>query len=183
MSLLENKPLLYTLIGSLAFCRFVAVPVFEWQQQQLNDISSLQSRLQKSAVLAENATSYETSVTELKAANEQMASSFVAAGEALPSQLSVQKQLESIAKRNGVDLRSINWLPVRSENGVNLLTAKLVIRGKSSDVIGMHLDLSRFSKVSEIVKFELQMRSWSGGSGTKMNAEIDMVIYQLQEAA
>ena len=179
MRLLDNKPLLYALIAVLAACRFLVVPIIQWQNQTLAETNKAQQRYQKTLNLLHNRTAFSTQLQQLQTDNLAMGSQLLAPGPVLPTQLRLQREIEAKAKQLGIQVRGINWLEPIKQGQLRQLRAKIALMAKSQELVEFHLFLQNYPKASQIEDLNIRPERWRQGHSRKVSASFEFTLYQL----
>jgi hypothetical protein len=101
-------------LGALAILillKFVAVPLFDWQNEQLNNLISLQKRASKSHSVIVNQAQITASQQKITAQLTAINKLFVAYKNEAEFKLVMQQQLEQTIAKNQLQINNSSWLP------------------------------------------------------------------------
>lgn len=156
---MSNKPLLIALLALLALMKFIIVPIFEWQDDILNQSQDLQFKLDKSKSYINNLDKLENQKVKLQEDLTVKLES-VERFQVLPRyQIAKQKQLEQLFAEKKMTIKSLVWRdPVELEKGMQL-SVVIQFSGKLKDYISMQMALAGYSSSIEIGIIGLSIRN------------------------
>jgi hypothetical protein len=180
MQAFKQYQLHLTLVAILLSLKFVVVPLFEWQDQQLLEIQLLNNKINR----IDNVLNNRAQILEHQSALKQMLADnsnvFFKTDTSTTFQLEQQQWLENKIKQHELDVSNIGWAPQQTLEEFNL-TAHLVqlnIDGKSNKVFKFLQELQAQKKYIAIQAFSVNFKSQNASNLGSARVRLNLAFYR-----
>jgi hypothetical protein len=144
MELFKRQPLLVGLLVLLLSIRLVIVPIFDWQNQSLEQTKSLQKKHQKTQVAILREDDNQAQSKKLEVQNTAIHALFFAAGSEAKFKLERQQWLEMLLVRHNFKANNIGWM-----NSVKVQNAELIKHSLQLGFQGQTINIPTFQSEVE----------------------------------
>ncbi|QFU23448.1 hypothetical protein FM038_015570 [Shewanella eurypsychrophilus] len=135
MELLSNRKNLLLIMAALASIRFIIVPLFDWQGQQVDEMRSLQSRLDKGQYLVSQSGYLAEVKQKLELAVSKQQAIFFDASNKNNTQLKQLQKIEKLIADNNLKVRNSRWLGQQDHDAYVEYRLEIGITGDLADFI------------------------------------------------
>ncbi|MDO6426501.1 hypothetical protein Q4489_05720 [Thalassotalea sp. 1_MG-2023] len=156
MSSVTRKNLLL-IVALLAVIRFVIVPIFEWQEEKIDDIDAKITRLDKAENVINRQAKLTTLLSDVQQSNEETEVLYHNFTSTNAMKLSLQQQVEKIFSQHSVKIKNFTW-PNELPGNITELRAKVFFDGNTKDLAKLHLALSAQTKLFNIAEWTIHIR-------------------------
>lgn len=180
MKLTQNN--LLVILGLIIFVKFVLVPVIEWQDEAVLQLSALHKRLNKSESFINELPKLTSEKEKLASYLNQLKSNVDTYSNISNYQIGKQKDIETLFKQNSLTIKSFNWQDtIETDKGSQL---KLMIQysGMLKDFLSLHLQMSKFNQSVEVTNLGLNIRGQDEASMGIITGSIVFVFTPFKEA-
>lgn len=149
MSSLLTKQNLIPVVAVLVLLKFIAVPVWEWQESKISEIQQLKGRLDRAELLSSKGGELQEVLEAAKESNVAKAKSLYIVDDLAALKLNKMNELDQLLSSYNVRITSSSWM---SETGdvIKKFNLKVGVRGKTKEVIQAILALRKLEKLSSI---------------------------------
>lgn len=184
MQEIKKHKMALSLIALLVSIKFILIPILEWQDEQLVEISLLEKQTSRIDKVLDNKQQIEDYSARLKntlASSEQL---FLLASDSSAFELAQQQWLESKLKQYDLDANNIGWTPPYQDADSKLQghNVQLNIDGKTTNIIAFIQDLQSQLHYIEIQAFNISLKRQSNlrlGTG---RTRLNLVFYRWEQA-
>ncbi|QIR15142.1 hypothetical protein [Shewanella aestuarii] len=156
MSEFSNKKNLLIIVGILVFAKFVALPVWEWQDSKVTKIQQLKDRLDKADSLSEQGSDFQKILSEAKDHNQNLLASINVTQDISSLKLKKMEELDKLLGIHDVKVTTSSWM-AESGTDLTILNLKLGIRGKTKNVIKALLNIRQMTEVITLQDLSLRL--------------------------
>lgn len=183
--MLQNKPLLLSIIGLLALIRFVLLPLHQHQQVLYQQLESLNKRLQRSEALVQQQQQLQLLQSEQKQQLTVLLQPFPKVSSSSQYRLQLQQQLQQLAAGHGAAVTFFDWLSDAPLQVFNIQRARISLRitGPAANVMQAHAMIEQ--QYPHFIQRDLR-GSWRGSLTPQSEVELTLLFeadYQLAEAS
>lgn len=172
-------------IAILLLLKFLLVPLFDWQNQQLSNITNLQKRVSKSQNVITNQSQISQSQQRITAQLKAINSLFIDYKNDAEFKLAMQQQIEQRLASNQLQINNSSWLPTIAVANDQLMRHQLRLNIK-----GTLLNVKNFITVLESAPPQVALKTFNinikGQSSEQLgytNGTIDLAFYMQQPSA
>lgn len=162
--MLNNKPLLLSIVGVLFLLKFVFVPVLDWQDRAIIETAALQTKIEKSQAYITELPEMREYKAQLQVTLNELKHSVDTYNDPSRYQISKQKQLEALCKEHKLTMTSTNWQDVVKTETGSTFQLQVQFKGMLRDFITLHMQLNAMGPSVEVRNLGLNMRSQSAKS-------------------
>lgn len=158
--MLKNKKTLLLILGALVATKWVILPIFEWQNQKLDELSIAYALLQKSEDAIRQQNNYLARASAIKSELKKGEGYFFANTDNI--RLQIQRELEELWSRYNVSVKGFQYLDSSIENENSKLTKYIMdidVEGNIFDFIEMHQALSQLETTPRFYITEFNLSS------------------------
>ncbi|WP_286271768.1 hypothetical protein [Thalassotalea hakodatensis] len=178
MSTLRNRKNLLLVVALLAAIRFIVVPVFDWQQENIDDITAKATRLNKAENVIARKETLAVSLTDVEKINERTKTLYHSFSSTNEMKLSLQQQVEKKFSQHKVKIKNFTW-PNELEGDIKELRAKIFFEGDTNDIALLHMDLSDQATFFNIVEWTIYIRRMKENSLGEASGSLVFSAYNL----
>ena len=178
MKLNQNNLLL--ILGMILLIKFVLYPVIEWQDETVQQLSSLNKKLIKSKNFINELPQLESEREKLSSYLAELKDSVDTYSDISTYQIGKQKEIETLFTDTGMVIKSFNWQDsIKTEKGAQL---KLMIQysGSLKDFLKLHMMMGKFNQSIEITNLGLNIRGQEQGTMGVITGSIVFVFRPLE---
>lgn len=125
---MQNKPLLLVFLLALILIKFVALPVSEWQQQQLAELALLDNKLEKTKRLVQNRQDLEAAFSAVEKPYQEFISRVPQTSDKQKYRLEFQQHIETMLATHKVQLVSFSWQGDKPLEHADISEARIELR-------------------------------------------------------
>ena len=169
-------------LALLIVLKFIVVPLFDWQNEQLANLANLQKRVSKSQNVIANQTqitqSQQRISTQLKAIN----SLFINYKPEDEFKLAMQQQIEQTVANHQLQINTSNWLPsILVANGQLMRhQLRLSIKGQMLDFTKLITELESATPKAELKTFNINSKGQNDEQLGRVDGTIELAFYMQQ---
>jgi hypothetical protein len=178
MNRLMSRHNLLAVVAILVLIRFLVMPVFSWQQDQLLSLKVKTQQLSRLTFLIENQHQRQEKNAHYKDLLSR--ASDINFRDQDGAKLHIQKQVENIFDSNSVTMSGFDWI-LDSEGSVRRLRASVKFKGSSTRIIKTFWDLSRHEKFMRQLDWKFRFKSVSSKTLGSASGSIILEFYALPE--
>jgi uncharacterized membrane protein YcgQ (UPF0703/DUF1980 family) len=173
---MKKNIVLITILSVLVLVKFVLVPVFDWQNNKMEQITQLERKIKKSK-------DYIVRLPEMTAQQEQLTTVINTYKEQTDTyndigryKLNKQRQLEALFSQYNVEIKALNWRDeVSTEQGISI-PMYLQFTGQLKSFINLKLDILASGSNIELEKFNLNIAGQLEKSLGRVNGNLTIVF-------
>lgn len=185
MQVQNKRKQMLSVLAVLLIARFVVVPVFDWQQQQITQIESQNNKLAKVQRVIARLPEISAELDKLQQSNQKLQALYANQASALAFKLQQQQRIEELFKVHNIEVKNFNWV-AEIPGEITQLRAKVFFSGKSKDLALLQLAIARLPKLLNVGEWTLQIRRMDGHSLGKVTGNLLLIAYNIpavQESA
>lgn len=153
MSILNNRPLLLSIIGVLVTVKFVVQPIFAWQDDVANKLTRQSQQLNKGLTLIENQEELRNQLDTLREKRVTLSEGLLGIDrDSTGYQLRVQRLIDELLEKNKLKARNSNWFTPVSDGVKEEQRVEIALSGKQKDFIKFLLDIENTKPKLAIVQ-------------------------------
>lgn len=176
---LKQHKLLLVLIAVLTFMKFILVPMYTWQNEELSRSLLLNKQLEKteSAISTQNDT--QVKLEEINRLIESSNELFHVVEDINTFQLNVQKNIQNRAEQHRLTVLSVGWLQSLKVESLNSeqYNLNLLLKGRSSEFLSFVAELETLKPKIQINTFDLQLRGATESDMGTVEAKVQLIFY------
>lgn len=181
MELLKRQPILLSLLVILLSCRFIVVPIIDWQNQSLEQTQGLQKKQQKTEIAIHREADNQEQLQVLEKQNIDFQALFFIATSETKFKLERQQWLEALLAKHNLKGTNIGWS--NSSNVINTEVIKhslqLRLEGNASDLPKFQYEIESTEQWIEINNFTVFFRKQINLNLGRIRASYQINFYQL----
>lgn len=125
---MQNKPLLLLFLLALILIKFVALPLSEWQQQELAELALLDNKLEKTKRLVKNREELEAAFAAVEKPYQAFISQVPQTADKQQYRLEFQQRIEAMLATHKVQLVSFSWQGDKPLEQADISEARIELR-------------------------------------------------------
>jgi len=184
MAELKKHALLLSLMAILIIAKFIVVPIFDWQNNELQNIKLLAKKQQKITQVLNGQDNTANSNATLKSINKLGDSIFFTYQTESAFKLKQQKMFESLLAKHYVQSERIGWqvtteLPNLSATQYQL---QLSVKGQTHNVVSLLAELENHNKLIEIKDFNVNFKGQNEIALGQIFGDLTLRLYAMNKA-
>jgi len=176
---LKKHAVALTIIGFLVLIKFIFIPIFDWQNQQLAEMSLEQRKLEKVKLLMQSREVLSIQYSRLDKRLHKLNKRFYSQQNAEKFKRQQQKTIEAELKAQQLKIKNIGW-QTTIENIDAPLTQYSVnysFSGKGEDVVNYILSINANEKYSQLAVLHISFAKQRKGRLGRLSARLRRVFY------
>lgn len=155
----NQKSLLILLLLVLAAIRFLGVPFYDYQTEQITQLNLTSKQLERANRLLDMDISQEH-ITEVSDRLREYESDFIQYTNANTFRLQAQTAIQSATETNAAQLELFDWLSSeeRYQGYLQVHQARIVLQGATQDIVQAQLAIQECVRGVKVLEFALQER-------------------------
>ncbi len=166
MEELKQHKFALSFIGLLVIARFIILPLLEWQDGMMTDISLLKNKSERIDNVLAGRDQTSQYLQDLQKIVRQRDKLFLPIENDSSFQLQRQQWLEQKMAEHNLTMNNIGWLPSQpqEEVDVRIFSAQLNLKGKTVDVIAFIQDIQSQTNYIAVQSLNMGLRFHSDGN-------------------
>ena len=162
--------------------KFLIVPLFDWQNSQLAQLTNLQKRAVKSQNVIVNQSQINQAQQIINAQLEAVNSLFVDYQRESEFKLAMQQQIEQTISNNQLQINTSSWLPSITVANNQLIRhqLRLNLKGKIRDFINLITLLESKTPKAELKSLNINLKGQNNESLGRVEGTIELAFYMHQ---
>jgi len=167
-------------IALLVIIKFVIIPVFDWQDEQLIEIQLLQKKISRIDGVLENRGEIEQYRNQLEKLLADTDDVFLTSGNVATFQLEQQQWLEDKIKLHGLDVSNIGWSPQQTQAKFNVTAhnVQLNVDGKTIQIMSFLQDIQAQKNYIAIQAFSFNFKRQEKLNLGSASVRLNLVFYR-----
>ncbi|WP_165724812.1 GspMb/PilO family protein [Pseudoalteromonas sp. SA25] len=169
-------------LALLIVLKFIVVPLFDWQNEQLANLANLQKRVSKSQNVIANQTQITQSQQRISAQLKAINSLFINYKPEDEFKLAMQQQIEKTVANQQLQINTSNWLPSILVANKQLMRhqLRLSIKGKMLDFTKLITELESVTPKAELKTFNINSKGQNAEQLGRVDGIIELAFYMQQ---
>ena len=169
-------------LALLIVLKFIVVPLFDWQNEQLANLANLQKRVSKSQNVIANQTQITQSQQRISAQLKAINSLFINYKPEDEFKLAMQQQIEKTVANQQLQINTSNWLPSILVANKQLMRhqLRLSIKGKMLDFTKLITELESATPKAELKTFNINSKGQNAEQLGRVDGIIELAFYMQQ---
>lgn len=175
--------LAFGLLATLLLLKFLLVPLFDWQNEQLSNITNLQKRASKSQNVITNQSQITQSQQRITAQLNAINSLFIGYKNDAEFKLAMQQQIEQSLANNQLQINNSSWLP-----SINVANEQLMRHQLRLSIKGTLLNFKNFITLLEstppqvaLKTFNINLKGQNSEQLGQVEGTIELAFYMLPQ--
>ncbi len=166
----------------LVSLKFIVVPLIDWQNTQLAQLTNLEKRAAKSQNVIANQGQISQSQQSINAQLEAINELFVNTQREGEFKLAMQQQLEQTVASNQLQINTSSWLPSIAVANNQLIRhqLRLNLKGKMRDFINLITLLESKTPKAELKSLNINLKGQNNKSLGRVEGTIELAFYMHQ---
>ncbi|MGL1957058.1 MAG: hypothetical protein OCD00_07055 [Colwellia sp.] len=183
MAELKQHAWLLVLLAFLLVAKFIIVPVYQWQDTQLAEISLLERKQGKISSVLKEKNNTAKFKHKLESALQQTDGLFFPFQEDAKFKLNQQKMLESLLSKYNLTVQHVGWQVARSKDSLLLTSYPILIRfsGKTTDAIKFLAAIEMNSQRIGVEEFNFSFKRQSDKALGRINGSVTLMLFMEKE--
>jgi hypothetical protein len=179
MSELKQHAWLLFLIAILVIAKFFVIPIFDWQNAVLSEITLLEKKQNKISNVLEQQDDNAKANAQLSLILTEVEQLFFPSQTEAIFKLEQQKVLESLLNKHNLNSENIGWQATNRIDLLDVIRYSIQIRftGQSTDTIEFITALEANKQRIEVVDFNLTLKGQRAQKLGRMNASVTLFFY------
>jgi len=179
---LLNKRIMLPILAVLLIVRFILVPIFTWQQEQIEQIDAKSQRLNKSSNVIARIPLIKESLGQLKLKNNQLQKIYYNHASLNGLKLQLQQQIETLFTQHNIKVKNFTWVAEISGDLIQE-RARISYEGTTKDFARLQLAIARLPKLLNVVQWTMNIRGMKELSLGKVVGRIVLTAYNVSPIA
>ncbi|MBE0360565.1 MULTISPECIES: hypothetical protein [Pseudoalteromonas] len=172
-------------LGALALLiilKFIIVPLFDWQNEQLSQLANLQKRASKSQNVIINQNQISKSQQQINAQLKAINSLFISYKSEAEFKLAMQQQIEQTIASKQLQINTSSWLPSLLVANGQLMRhqLRLNIKGSTLNYIKLITLLENTAPKAELKTFNINLNGQNNEQLGRVEGTIELAFYMQQ---
>lgn len=177
----NKRKLMLSVLAVLLIVRFVVVPIFDWQQQQIAQIASQSKKLAKVNRVIDRLPQISQALQNLQQSNQALQSHYYKSASLQAFKLQGQQQIERLFKVHNLQVKNFNWV-TDIPGTITQLRARISFSGKTKDLAMLQLALARQTKLLDIGQWTLRIKRMNDHSLGDVTGNFLLTAYYISPA-
>lgn len=176
MTRLVTQKQLLIIAGLLLAVKFLFLPLWVWQADQINRLQAKSVKLHKVLMVLEKQSIYAESVTQIKAQMFESAERFYA--DNARTKLKIQTDIEDIFQRHQLAVEGFDWI-LDSPQPVRVLRATVRFSGATESMIRSFWDMTQLPTWAKHVESNQQLKDYGDNNIGGTRGQVTLEFYAL----
>ena len=176
-SWLKRKNLL-VMMACLLVVKFFVMPILGWQSANIEKYSAKYRQLEKLNGIVSQQSGYEEMLRRLE--QQLLTSVSLMYTDNQSAELTIQKDVEDVFTRNGLDISTFNWV-IDTPGDVRVLRAKIFFSGHNQQIIKTMWDLSMLPKIVRQLSWHYHISYLAADQIGKTNGNLTLEFYAVAD--
>jgi hypothetical protein len=171
--------LAFSVIAILILLKFVIVPIFTWQNQQLSHLANLQKRASKSHSVITNQALIKASQQQVTAQLSSINELFITYQNEAEFKLTMQQKIEQKVEKYQLQITNSSWLPsiVVANELLIRHQLRLTIKGEMLNFISLVTLLESSTPKSELKSLNVNLKGQSRSNLGVIEGTLELAFY------
>lgn len=174
----DKRKVMLGVLAVLLLARFILVPIFDWQQEQILAIETKQQRLVKTNNIIDRLPQINLALSELEANNLQQQQRYFEHASSNAFKLQLQQEIESVFTEHELKVTNFNWV-VEIPGEISQARAKIAFEGTTANFALLQLAIAQFPKLLNIAQWTLQINRMNNRSLGKVRGSLLLTAYNI----
>jgi len=173
-----KRNLMLAVLAVLLIARFILVPVFEWQQEQIDQIAAKAQRLVKTEHIVKRLPQINEALAQLKQSNQQQQVHYFKHDSMNRFKLQLQQKIENIFSQSNIKVTNFNWVAETTEQ-ITQARARVTFQGATKDFVLLQLAMAQLPELLNINQWDLHIKRMDTRSLGKANGNLVLTAYNI----
>lgn len=174
----NKRKLMLGVLGLLILIRFILIPVFDWQQEQINEINEKEQRLSKTDNIITRLPYVNAASDKLKKSNSKLQERYFNQPSLNTFKLQLQQKIEKLFSEHNLKVTNFNWV-IEIPGEITQVRAKISFEGTTKDFAELQLNIAQLPKLLEIAQWTLHVKRMNANSLGKVKGDILITAYNI----
>jgi len=174
----DKRKLMLSVLAILLIARFILVPIFDWQQEQILSLEAKQQRLVKTDDIISRLPQINVKLAELKTTNLQLQARYFEHTSSNAFKLELQQKIEALFSKYELKISNFSWV-VEIPNQISEARAKISFEGTTANYAMLQLAIAQSPKLLNVVQWTLQIKRMNSKSLGKVNGSLLLSAYSI----
>jgi len=162
----------------LLVARFILMPIIDWQQEQITQITAKEQRLIKTNNIIARLPQIHIALEQLKQGNKQQQSRYFNKASSNNFKLQLQQKVEALFSTHNLKVTNFNWVAEITEQIIQA-RAKITFEGTTKDFAMLELAIAQLPKLLSIKQWSLHIKQMNDHSLGNANGSIVLTAYNI----
>lgn len=157
----KHHPIKVGLLLSLLLIKFIVLPVFDWQNEQILILHQSQIKLSKTQAILAKESQMKNLIEQISKNIEPIERAFFNAPNELAFKLNLQQQIESTLSRFNLEQKNFSWLNKTHNADLSLTAQAFEVRltGDSYQLVHLISELEAQDKLFQLLQFNVDFKA------------------------
>jgi len=153
----DKRKLMLVVLAVLLITRFILVPIFDWQQEQIDQIKEKEQRLVKTNNIITRLPQVELALAQLKESNQKQQARYFNQALSNTFKLQLQQKTEKLFSEHDLKVTNFNWV-AEIPGQIMQARAKISFEGATKDFAKLQLEIAQLPKLLNIAQWTLHIK-------------------------
>lgn len=174
----NKRNLMMGMLAILLIARFILVPILDWQQEQITQITAKEQRLVKTNNILARLPQINSALEQLKQGNQKHQSRYFNQASSNTFKLQMQQKVEALFSKYNLKVTNFNWVAEINEQ-ITQVRAKISFEGETKDFAMLQLAIAQLPKLLNIKQWSLHIKQMNEHSLGNANGSIVLTAYNI----
>jgi len=174
----NKRKLMLAVLAVLLLTRFILVPIFDWQQEQIDQITKKEQRLVKTNNIITRLPQVQAALAQLKESNQKQQDRYFNQSLSNTFKLQLQQKTELLFSEHDLKVTNFNWVAeIPAE--ITQARAKISFEGATKDFAMLQLEIAQLPKLLNIAQWTLHIKRMNDHSLGNVKGSILLTAYNI----
>lgn len=174
----NKRKLMLGVLAVLLLTRFIFVPIFDWQQEQIDQIEEKEQRLVKTNNIITRLPQVELALAQLKESNQKQETRYFKQPLSNTFKLQLQQNAEKLFAEYELKVTNFNWV-AEIPDKITQARAKISFEGATKDFAKLQLEIAQRSKLLNIAQWTMHIKRMNDHSLGNVKGNILLTAYNI----
>jgi len=174
----NKRKLMLGVLTVLLLTRFILVPIFYWQQEQIDQIKEKKQRLVKTNNIITRLPQVQLALVQLKQNNKKQEKRYFNQPLSNTFKLQLQQKTEKLFSQHELKVTNFNWV-AEIPDQITQARAKISFEGATKDFAKLQLDIAQLPKLLNIMQWTLHIKRMNDHSLGNIKGNILLSAYNI----
>jgi len=174
----NKRKLMLGVLAVLLVARFILVPILDWQQEQIKQITAKEQRLTKTNNIIARLPQIKVALAQLKQNNQQQQSHYFNQASPNTFKLQLQQKIETLFTQHHLKVTNFNWVAEIDEQ-IAKARARITFEGSTKDFAMLQLAIAQLPKLLNTNQWTLHIKRMNDHSLGNANGNIVLTAYNI----
>ena len=174
----KKRKLMVGALVVLLIARFILVPIFDWQQEQIVQIAAKEQRLIKTNNIIARLPQINLALAKLKQSNQQQQSRYFSHKTTNAFKLQLQQRIDKIFSQYDLKVTNFNWV-AEIAGDITQARASISFDGQTKDFAKLQLAIAQLPELLNVNQWTLHIKRMSASSLGNAKGSIILTAYNI----